>query len=139
MTRFAFAQGAEHAAAVARAIDGENARAGPVFISGATGLFAVAINGIYAPTQDKGLDGRVVLSKRGDPSQCIEHFGGKWQVKPVSSKGKNEAFASVQGNCALQACTSLVWKVCIDGKTFSEAPVVKIVTEAEVSCCCMRS
>ena len=58
MTRFAFAQGAEHAAAVARVIDGDNARAGPVFISGATGLFAAAINGYYAPTQEKGFDAR---------------------------------------------------------------------------------
>ena len=51
--RFAFAQAAEHAAAVARVIDGDNTRAGPVFISGATGLFAAAINGIYAPTQER--------------------------------------------------------------------------------------
>ena len=111
-----------------------------MFISGAAGIFAASINGFFDPTQEKGTDGRVLYAKRGDANVCIEHFTtNTWQVKPVSSKGKNEAFASVQGNCALQACTSLVWKVCIDGKTFLEAPVVTIVTEAEVSCCCMRS
>ncbi len=111
-----------------------------MFISGAAGIFAASINGFFDPTQEKGADGRVLYAKRGDANVCIEHFTtNKWQVKPVSSKGKNEAFAHVQGNCALQACTSLVWMVS-DGKTFSEAPVVKIVTEAEVSCCCcMRS
>ena len=109
-----------------------------MFISGAAGIFAASINGFFNPTQEKGADGRVLYAKRGDANVCIEHFTtNTWQVKPVSSKGKNEAFASVQGNCALQACTSLVWKVYIDGKTFSEAPVVTIVTEAEVSCCCM--
>ena len=139
MTRFAFAQAAEHAAAI---IDGDNARAGPVFISGATGLFAVAINGIYAPTQDKGLDGRVVMSKRGDPSQCIEHFGGKWQVKPVSSKGTDACWAYVAGDCALQDCASRIWKV-NDGAAHSDQPSVKMATgseaERQVSCGCMRA
>ena len=142
MTRFAFAQAAEHAAAVARAIEGENARAGPVFISGAAGPHAAAINGFYALTQEKGLDGRVVLSKRGDPSQCIEHFGGKWQVKPVSSKGKDACIAYVAGNCALQDCCSRVWKV-NDGAAHSEQPSVKMATgseaERQVSCSCMRA
>ncbi len=139
MTRFAFAQGAEHAAAI---IDGDNARAGPVFISGATGLFAAAINGYYAPTQEKGFDGRVVLSKRGDTSQCIEHFGGKWQVKPVSSKGKDACTAYVAGDCALQDCASRVWKV-NDGAAHNEQPSVKMATgseaERQVSCGCMRA
>jgi len=82
-----------------------------VFISGATGPNAAAINGYFAPTQEKGSDGRFVLSKSGDASMCIEHFGGKWQLKPVSSKGTAACTAYVAGDCALQDCTSRVWKV----------------------------
>ena len=68
-----FGQGAEYAAAVARAVAEENARAAPVFISGATGPKAEFINGYFLPTEEKGLDGRVLYSKRGDDSMCIEH------------------------------------------------------------------
>ena len=133
MTRFAFAQAAEHAAAVARAIDGENARAGPVFISGATGDRAEAINGFFAPTQEKGLDGRFVLSKRGDTSVCLEHFGGRWQVKSVSSKGKGAGMAFIAGGCALEDCTSRVWKVDdgIPEHPLLDQPSVKMVTGRE--------
>ncbi len=109
-----------------------------MFISGAAGIHAASINGFFDPTQEKGPGGRVLYLKRGDANVCIEHFTSKWQVKPVSSKGSDSCFARVQGNCALQACTSPLWKVS-EGKTFLKAPGVKIVTEAEVSCCCMRS
>ena len=112
-----------------------------MFISGAT-VHAAAINGIFDPTQEKGADGRVLYIKRGDASVCIEHFTTEklvaWQVKPVSSKGNDSCYARLGGDCALEACTSHVWEVSADGKTFSNAPDVKIVTEAEVSCCCMR-
>ena len=111
VTLFAFAQGAEHAAAEARAVADGNARAGPVFISGATGPKAASINGFYGVTEEKSLDGRLVLSKRGDPSMCIEHHGGQWEVKDVSNKGKAQGKAYVAGGCALEDCTSRVWKV----------------------------
>ena len=111
------------------------ARAVPVFISGATGMHAAAINGFFEPTQEKGLDGRVLYAKRGDASVCIEHYGGKWRVKPVSDKGTNNCSAYVAGGCALEACTSRVWWV-HDGKVFHDAPSVKMVTEAEVRRCC---
>ena len=61
---------------------------------------------------------------------CIEHRGGVWQVKPVTDKGKDEGFASVSGGCALEACTSLVWRVW-DGKAFHDDRSVKMVTGAE--------
>ena len=147
MTRFALAQAAnaqaaEHAAAVARAIEGDNARACPVFIIGATGSFAAKINGFYAPTQEKGLDGRVLLNKRDDASMCMEHFGGHWQVKPVSNKGTDAVYAYVAGDCALQDCASRVWRV-YDGKASSDQPSVKMATgseaERQVSCGCMRA
>ena len=87
VTLFAFAQGAEYAAAEARSVADGNARAGPVFISGATGPHAASFNGFYGVTEEKSLDGRLVLNKRGDPSVCIEHNGGLWGVKLVSEKG----------------------------------------------------
>ena len=127
---FAFEQGAEHVAAEARAVAADNVRAGPVFISGAAGMNSAAINGFYTVTEEKSSDGRVVLSKRGDASMCIEHFAGKWRIKPVSSKGTDVAFAIVQGGCALEDCTSRVWTV-FDGKKFEDQPSVKIVTGSE--------
>jgi hypothetical protein len=106
-----------------------------VFISGATGVNAAFINGFFEPTQEKGLDGRALYVKRGDASACIEHYGGKWQVKAVSDKGEDGAWAYVAGGCGLEACTSRVWKVG-DGKAFHDAPSVKLVLEAEVRLCC---
>ncbi len=142
VTLFAFAQGAEHAAAEARAVADGNARAGPVFISGATGSCAASIYGFYGVTKEKSLDGRLVLSKRGDPSMCIEHHRGKWEVKPVSSKGKSAGFAYVAGGCALEDCTSRVWRIW-NGKEFDDQTSVKMATggeaERQVSGGCMRA
>ena len=142
VTLFAFAQGAEHAAAEARAVADGNARAGPVFISGATGPHAASINGFYVVTEEKSLDGRLVLSKHGDPNVCIEHRGGQWQVKPVSSKGKDAGNAFVAGGCALEDCTSRVWRVS-NGKVWDDQPSVKMATgreaERQVSGGCMRA
>jgi hypothetical protein len=125
-----FAQGADHVAAVARAVAADNARAGPVFVSGATGLYSAVINGFYTVTEEKSSDGRVVLSKRGDASMCIEHFAGKWRIKQVSDKGHNACMASVQGGCALEDCTSSVWRV-DNGKEWENQPSVKMATGSE--------
>ena len=70
-----------------------------MFICGDTGLNSGLINGFYEPTQEKGLDGRVLYAKRGDKSVCMEHFGGRWQVKPVSLKGTDNCYAWVAGGC----------------------------------------
>ena len=111
------------AAAEATAISNDNARAAPVAISGATGEYAARINGVLEPTQEKGLDGRVLYRKRGDPSMIMEHLGGKWEVKPVSHKGTAVCYAYVAGGCAAEACTSRMWKMG-DGSTFHDAPSV---------------
>ena len=132
MTRFAFAQGAEHAAAVARAVADDNARAATVLVSGATGDRAGAINGLFAPTQEKGLDGRVVYGKCGDGSMCIEHYVDDWQVKPVSLKGSWSSFAYVTGGCALEACTSRVWRV-ENSNTWNDQPSVTMAAECDKS------
>jgi hypothetical protein len=120
VTLFAFAQDAEHAAAAARA---DNARAGPVLISGATGPWAAGVNGFYTVTEEKSSDGRFVLSKRGDPGICIEHCGGVLQVKSVSGKGKFLCLAYVAGGCALEECATRVWKV-YTGDGFVDQPSV---------------
>jgi hypothetical protein len=129
VTLFAFAQGAEHAAAAARAVAADNARAGPVLISGATGPWAAAVNGFYTVTKEKSSDGRFELSKRGDPRICIEHRGGLWAVKNVSDKGKDSCKAYVAGGCALEECASRVWKVGT-GNSFVDQPSVKMATGA---------
>jgi hypothetical protein len=100
-----------------------------VFISGITGPFADAINGGYDRTSEV-CDGYALYVKRGDASTCIEHYEGRWKVKPVSCKGTNVCSAYVAGGCGLEACTSRVWKVG-DGKAFHDAPAVKLVAGAE--------
>ena len=122
-------------AAEARAVAEGNARAGPVFISGAGGMYSAGINGFYTVTEEKSCDGRVVLSKRGDASMCIEHYAGRWQVKDVSWKGTRACMACVQGGCALEDCTSRVWKVddgirVHNGKEWKDQPSLKIMTGA---------
>jgi hypothetical protein len=101
-----------------------------VFISGATGEMAALINGFFEPTQEKGLDGRVLYAKRGDASVCIEHRTGDWEVKLVSEKGTDDCWAYVAGGCGLEACTSRVWTV-FDGEAWNDAPSVKLVAGAE--------
>ncbi len=57
----------------------------------------------------------------------------------MSRNGMNNCYAKVKGGCAAEACTSRQWKVSFDGKTWAEAPLVKMVAEAEVCSCCMLS
>ena len=63
----------------------------------------------------------------------------------MSSKGKHEYKAYVAGGCALEDCTSRVWKV-DDGvpeHPLIDQPSVKMATgreaELQVSCGCMRA
>ena len=105
-------------------------------ISGATGVSAALINGVLEPTQEKGLDGRVLYAKRGDASVCIEHYAGKWSVKDAACKRMDAFWANVAGGCGLEACTSRVWTsfdVIGDGEALHDADDLKLVAEAEVS------
>ena len=112
-----------------------------MFISGATGFYSAGINGTYDRTSETS-GGYAVYSKSGDASMCIVHFGGTWQVKPVSNKGKDACMAYVAGDCALQDCASRVWKV-QDGQTHVDQASVKLATgsEAERQVCggCTRA
>jgi hypothetical protein len=100
-----------------------------IVIFGATGPHASKINGIWARSQEIS-GGYHVYSKHGDTSLCIEHLTpiGQWQIKPVSQKGKNQSWASVEGHCPLENCFPVVWRVsessCFQSKV--DQPSVKI-------------
>ena len=90
---------------------------------------------MYSPTEERGEDGRIIYRKSGDASMCIEQRGGRWQVKPVSSKGTDACFASVPGGCALEACSLRVWALRVwemfNGYMWLDQHSVKMVTGAE--------
>jgi len=128
--------------AKARAITADNSNATPVFISGAAGLVAARINGPYAPTHVRALDGRVVYRKIGDDSVCIEHRTNEyrtidcegvslWQVKLVSGMGTDRALAAVEGGSALDACASGVWKVVCESGVAQEQTGFTMLTGQE--------
>ena len=116
-----------------------------VFISGATGPHAAAINGAYDRTSETTKTNLwddccyPILRKRGDANMMMEHLKELWQVKAASDKSTDSHYADVAGGCALEACTSRQWRV-TDGKILVNAPGLKMVTGAEaerkVSGCC---
>ena len=136
-------------AATDDAVDEDNFRSGPVFISGASGDSAAAMTGYYEPTLGFGMDGRVMYAKYGGGGVCIEHFRGFWQVKRVEDRGESACLASVAGGCALVDCVARAWcRASPNGPT--EDIRMKLSTgyirmklstgddaEQEVSGCCM--
>ncbi len=118
------------AAELAAAVAADNSRAEAIFFSGATGKFSVFVNGIFDPTGEKGLDGRILYQNRFDPTTVIQHFRGRWQIKDRSVIGKNNRFAEVSGLCPFEACKSKEWEVG-NGGAFENQPGVKMVTGAE--------
>jgi Leucine-rich repeat (LRR) protein len=130
LTRLCFAQADEYTAAAARAVAEDNARAAPVLISGARGSRAQDINGFFVPTQEKGLDGRVMYAKCGDPGRCIEHGAGVWQVKRTSDKGTDKCVAYVAGGRGLEACSSHTWRV-LNYRIMEDQRDVKVATAAD--------
>ena len=111
-------------------VDG-NSGPSNIFISGATGPNAARINGHYVPTQETGLDGRILYLKSDfdmtydeesffdgrdasvDHSKglmCIEHRSGNWEVKHVSQRGTALCFACFKNGLSLETCTSRLWR-----------------------------
>ena len=121
---------AEEAAAILK----DNSNATDVFISGVKGINP-KINGLYSPTQETGLDGRMLYRKSGESGPealCIEHYddeGGHWQVIDKSNPD-GESYAYVEGGCALEDCCLRKWRV-YDGVTHVKRPSVKLVTGEE--------
>ena len=60
-----------------------------------------------------------------DTSMCVEHLSGFWLVKPLSFRSQDANYALVEGNCALEACVSRVWKQ-FDGKEWHHQPGIWI-------------
>jgi hypothetical protein len=130
LTRCICAQAAEYDSEVVRAVAEENSRAAPVLITGSANC------GLYVPTATKGLDGRILYLKSGDPGTCIEHFHGTWQLKRVDDKHKDAKIAFVPGGCALDACTSRSWYLLSSSYSsrYSESWSMKLVSRADVEC-----
>jgi len=108
----------------------ENRSACLVSISGATGINADLINGVYEPTQEiRG--GRIFYVKRGEDRMCIEHCAGRWQIKLLAWKGNPiNIKAHCAGNCPLDACDSHEWVV-NDGKCWVGQSDVRMAVGAD--------
>ena len=86
-----------------------------MFVSGATGALCSVVNGYYEPTEEKGVDGRVMYRKVGDGGVWIEHFEGfYWSIKHSSVEGKVYVSAYTCGWQSLESCASNVWKILDD-------------------------
>jgi hypothetical protein len=112
----------------------DNSKATDIFISGVQGDNSI-INGLYAPTQKRGQDGRIVYWKcdidPGSVNSCfefyIEHFEGDWQVKLGEEMGGPICLAYTRGEGALEDCCLREWNV-FDGGKFTIQPTVKFAT-----------
>jgi hypothetical protein len=108
----------------------DKAAAEPVHIGGATGSNAENINGIYDPTCELSSGRRVY--KRRDTDIWIELFGGKWQVKPASAKGKDNGWAFFAASRALEQCGDSTWQV-YDSKAWARQASVKLMPESRAA------
>ena len=132
------------AVAAARVIAEDNARAGPIFLSGfatiapaanaaaaaAAAVPDVPVNGLFDPSKERGKDGRVIYVKRSDGSMIIEHRAGSWHMKPPDFKGLEACLAFVPGGRSLEMCLPHAWHV-HDGKLWVEQASVRMVKGAE--------
>jgi hypothetical protein len=100
-----------------RAISNENSKSRAFSICNASGPAAANFNGQYFPNPSADSLGRVVYCKRDEPSACIEHRAGMWQLKPMLHMGTDECIADVPGGCALDECDHHDWKLNDDKQT----------------------
>ena len=89
----------------------DNAQAGPVFISGATGPYSTEINGFYTVSGAEGSDGRPVLIKKDSINIEIEHIGKKWLIKNFNESRSDLAFAYIDCEKAIEKCAIARWYV----------------------------
>ena len=99
-----------------------------VYITGATGLPAGRINGMYRPTQELR-DNVTVYAKVGDGDTWLEYRADikDWQVKPTRAKGTIACLAccTVPVKCLPDKCPLGQWRV-FAGETFLPQPAVTI-------------
>ncbi len=120
---------------LAATVAADNSRADVIFISGACGPGYHAINGIFDPTGEKSLDGRVLYKHRSVSDIWIEHINGDWSILHESWKGTERSYAFFHGGCALEACKEKIMSVDtftgFEENVFEEQPNVKMATGAE--------
>ncbi len=92
-----------------------------MLISGALGPYAETINGLFSPSSEKSLDGRVVYKKCDSSHMILEHCGGHWAVKPVWAKGQFSFQCAVVGGCAFELCVGREWFVAHGNKVWQSA------------------
>ena len=99
-------------------------------LSGATGQYASAINGVYEPTGEEH-NGKTLLGKGGDPGwwlRCDTH--GFWVVSDTASKEANDN----RGQCSsaesglAHPTLATEWKVAKEGKFVAEAGMTATVS-----------
>jgi hypothetical protein len=125
-------QAAEYATAIALAVAEDNARAASVLISGATGWYSGCINGFFSPTQERGLDGRVVYRKCGCDDTVIVHRNGCWAITGRYDKLQHNSAARVLGGCCLEECGSRPWETHTENKIGTTPHMLNIESGPEV-------
>ncbi len=89
----------------------DNRRASLVHISVASGVKSL-LNGYWEPDTSLQLrGGRVVYVKVNHSDLCIEHYGGRWQLKWRMLIGHPDCLASAEGGCAFEDCSSRMWRL----------------------------
>ena len=97
-----------------------------VRVTGATGIFAGSINGIYRPTQE--LCGNVtVYVKVEDGDMWLEYRAllKHWQLKPIAGKGTDTglAYCTVPAKCLPEECPRGSWYVHDTDKMVSQPAI----------------
>jgi len=99
-----------------------------ITISGATGINAAFVNGVYDET-DEFSCGQHVYIKRSDPRKCIHFWAltGTWHVTETEHKGQNDrgrAYLDHRGG--LETATWMnTWNVVEDGNKYHVQPNVR--------------
>ena len=114
------------AAAAAAAARGRSA----VVLSGATGQYASAINGVFEPTGEEN-NGKPLYRKVGDPGWWLRcNPNGSWMVSPkVDMEANNKTGMCHSAEIGLAHPTlATEWKVAKEGKFVAEAGMTATVS-----------
>ena len=115
-------------------------------ITGATGVFAIAVNGMYEPSGERSWD-MPLYHKIGDSNWLLEYNPTmKWQVKSTEHRGAVTEEIHIAAQCDVpmtsflsegpllpQECPAGQWQVWDDGELVSQSDVrVSVVTDEEL-------
>ena len=97
-------------------------------ITGATGLYAIGINGLYKPTNEMCGNATVYVKEWHD-DMCSEYFAPlkQWQVKLAANKGKDRCYSccAVPTKRLPQECPLGQWYAW-DGSKFVPQSAIKV-------------